>query len=301
MQPDYIGERTDYRTIRIRISDWCNFNCTYCIEHDTLPKDKFIGQFDLLGILENLKRINQLDEREQRLFLWGGEPLLNKNLLWFLERVRTYYPFITEIELHTNLSIRLEDDFFDSLNEYDVKVSSSIHLEYDNKFNVCLENMIKADARGLLHEVNLMLSRLEDFDRCKEIKRAHSNLPISIVPTFQLQDSNLKKIEVLLTVSNDWKDKPIKCSDKNRNYIEVRNNINVKDMMCSVPAASFIINTDGSVYLCQNDFISGNKTKYNFFLVVPKEDLEFFMNASICQYQKCDCEHTVLKRSIKIN
>lgn len=72
-------------------------------------------------------------------------------------------------------------------------------------------------------------------------------------------------------------------------------------MMCSVPAASFIINTDGSVYLCQNDFISGNKTKYNFFLVVPKEDLEFFMNASICQYQKCDCEHTVLKRSIKIN
>ena len=56
MQPDYIGERTDYRTIRIRISDWCNFNCTYCIEHDTLPKDRFIGQFDLLCILENLKR-----------------------------------------------------------------------------------------------------------------------------------------------------------------------------------------------------------------------------------------------------
>ena len=55
-RPKYIGEEQLERTIRIRLSDTCNFNCSYCIEHDTLPKEyNHMKQYDMILLLENLE------------------------------------------------------------------------------------------------------------------------------------------------------------------------------------------------------------------------------------------------------
>ena len=295
-QPEIIGEATTYRTIRIRITDTCNFNCSYCVEHDTIP-EKHMSQYEMIDILENLKKIYELDGREQRLFVWGGEPTLNINILWFFNFVRCYYTFITEIEMHSNLSGKYGPNFLDTLRDLNIKISSSVHLEYKSKLTTI--NMLCAHNIGILKEVNLMLHKLTDFEEAKKVKQyykdKHPEFPISIVPTFQLQDQSLNAVKILLSESGEYKDKPIDCSDQYRNYIQIRNDIDTTGYKCNVPRDTFIINTDGKVYLCQNDFIAGVRTSYNFFTKLTPEQLNNFTGTAICGYNKCDCEHSVLK------
>lgn len=295
-QPEWVGEKTLFRTIRIRITDTCNFNCSYCVEHDTPNTPKHMGQYDMISMLENLKALYIKDSREQRLFIWGGEPTLNINLLWFIKMVRNYYTFITDIEIHSNLSQVYPAIFFEHLVQYNVKVSSSIHIENKTiKSKNPINNMYKLKDLNLLNEVNLMLHGVNDYTLCTEIKSKFHLLPISIVPTFQLLDStNYKKIRLLFSSIGQWKDKPIPSSDEDLNYIQVRNGINLKGYYCNVPMDSFIINTDGVVYLCQNDFIEKVSTKINFF--VPNINLDSFLANTVCNYTKCDCEHIILKR-----
>lgn len=295
-QPEYIGESSTYRTIRIRITDTCNFNCSYCVEHDRLP-EKHMEQFDMIELLENLRRLHQLERRRQKLFIWGGEPTLNINLLWFLHRVRQYYHFITDIEIHSNLSGKYGPNFLDTLKDLNVKLSSSVHLEYKSKA-VTIQLLCAHDI-GILNEVNLMLHKLTDFEEVKKIKQYYidkrKDFPISIVPTFQLQDQSLNAVKILLSESGEYKDRPIDCSDEPRNYIQIRNDINVEGYKCNVPNDSFIVDTDGIVYLCQNDLISGIKTKINFFTELTIDQLKTFNGTAICSYKKCDCEHIILK------
>ena len=293
LTPEWVGKKNPYRTIRIRIADACNYNCSYCSEHDTLPKAPFMEQYDMIQMLENLKAIYQVEQREQHLFIWGGEPTLNKSLLWFLKRVREYYSFITNIELHSNLTLNYPDEFFETINNLNIDVSSSIHLQY--KFKTI--NMLRLASTGNLKEVNLMMDKLSDYDKCKEIKDLYSNkLPISIIPTFQLLDSDYKKVKMFLAASGQWMDQPIECSDTNRNYIEVRNTIDLQGYYCRVPEDSFIVNTNGDIYLCQNDFMAKVKTPSNIFIPFQVETINNFINGrSLCNYKKCDCEQEILK------
>ena len=297
-RPKYIGEEQLERTIRIRLSDTCNFSCSYCIEHDTLPKEyNHMKQYDMIMVLENLKKLYEIDQRTQKLFIWGGEPTLNINLIWFLNRIRSEYKFITEIEIHSNLSSEFGPNFFDTMKELGIMISSSIHLEYKSKRTTA--NILTAYGLGILKEVNLMLSKFLDYDEVIKIKeyylKKHKDFPISIVPTFQLQDIDLKRTKLLINAAGQWQDRPIDGSDTNRNYIEVRNEVNLNSYICNVPKDSFIINTNGIVFLCQNDLIAGVPTKINFFTELHRNVLETFLGQTKCSYDKCDCEHIILK------
>ena len=287
-----IGKPMVNRTIRLRISDTCNFNCSYCIEHDNLKDTKFINQFDLILILENLKRIYQKDNRKQNLFIWGGEPTLNPNLIWFIKHLRTYYTFIDEIEMHSNLSGNYDLNFINVLKDAKVTVASSYHLEYKSK--KVIDNFRLFRDNWLLTEINLMLHNLSDFDKCLEFKYMNKDLPLSIVPTFQLLNTNFNKVKLLLKSSRDYDDKSIPTSEGSKNYIDIYN-MSTKDMVCNVPLDSFIVNTDGNVYFCQNYYLESKPAGINIFNNLSIEDIIKLTNPTKCIFNKCDCEHIILK------
>lgn len=293
---EWIGESQKNRTIRIRFADICNFNCVYCSEHDTFKDNtRIIDQYQLIELLENLKKFHIIEQRNQNLFIWGGEPTLNNNLIWFIKQIREYYTFIKNIEIHSNLSKKYSDEFFKTLKEYEVSISSSIHLQYQS--SIVKDNLYKFNKLNLLKEINLMWHELENFDNCLKIKKEFEELPISIIPTFQLLDKNYSKVKTLLKASKEFIDKSIPTSDGDKHYIEIRNQINTKNMYCNVPKDSFIVNTDGTIYFCQNDFNNKVSVKdINIFIPMDIQDIKNFINGRThCSYTTCDCEHIILK------
>lgn len=302
------GYKPKNRTVRIRITDTCNLNCSYCFEHDTLKRTKYIDEYNLINILENLKKLYLKESRKINLFLWGGEPLLNPNLEWFIYTIRERYHFIENIELHSNLSIKLkENNLFTRLTKFpnlNLTLNSSIHPEYYfNKNYKVLDNLklITDIDNKLITEVNLMLHKIEDYDKVLKIKDDIINsfesirpkFPITIIPTTQLIESDYKKLKII--AKDLFEDKNVISSKKNISYIEMFK-INVKDFSCNVPKDSFIINTDGEIFWCQNDFLTNSGSGINFFIDFELIKMNF-LNVNVCKYTSCNCEHNIYKES----
>lgn len=291
---EQIGIKFQHRMIRLRISDTCNFNCSYCSEHNTLPNDKVINSKNLELLLLNLEKLYNLENRFQDLFIWGGEPTLNPELLNFLKKIRNEFNFIKNIEIHSNLSLNYSEIFIDTVKQLDVKFSSSFHLEYPSK--KVFENFKSFNKNKLLNEINLMWHNLEEFDKVKNIKKLNKELPFSIIPTFQLLDKNFNKVKILLKSSGDFEDKSIPTSDGNKNYIEIYN-YQMKGMLCNIPIDSFIINTNGDIYFCQNFFLENKKSGINIFNDFTVLELQRLTNVTRCIFKNCDCEHIILKQN----
>ena len=300
-RPATIGTKVNHRTVRIRISDTCNLDCSYCSEHDTIPQ-KYIKEFDFIMLLENLKKLYQKELRPINLFLWGGEPLLNPFLEWFIITIRTRYKFIENIEMHSNLSIPLKNDniFFNLLKKNyldNITLHSSIHPEYFNINKNTLKNlnMLWNLKSNLIQEVNLMWHTFKEYQNIVLIKNTikehiHTKFPVSIIPTFQLLDSNYYKIRIL--ANELFKDKNVETKDGSISYLEMTK-IKIKGYKCNVPLDSFIINTDGELFLCQNDFLSNLGTGVNLFVEGAYNNIP--LQATNCNYDRCYCEHTVYK------
>ena len=71
----YEHNRNKEKNIYILFSDECNFNCTYCFEHDM--KGKETSNNNLNKIFRYVEK--QLENNKVRLVLYGGEPLLLQN------------------------------------------------------------------------------------------------------------------------------------------------------------------------------------------------------------------------------
>ena len=71
----YEHNRNKEKNIYILFSYECNFNCTYCFEHDM--KGKEMSNNNLNKIFRYVEK--QLENNKVRLVLYGGEPLLLQN------------------------------------------------------------------------------------------------------------------------------------------------------------------------------------------------------------------------------
>lgn len=283
-----IGETFETRTIEIRITDTCNFNCSYCSEHDTMKK-KYISYLEFNEILKQLEKLYSLDGRKQHLYFWGGEPTLNKDLRKILELTKSK-EFITSIKMHSNFSIK-NQELLDFLVLNKIECYSSIHPEYfQTKSKHLKHNLDTLHNHNLLLEVNLMFRDLKEFDQLQKIKKENT-WPINITPTIQLVSEHKNKVKMLLKITGEYQDKNIQTSNGPSNYIDIYN-IDHRGFVCNSPVDNFIINTDGEIFICQNYYLINQSTKLN---ILSLKDFSIFFEKTICPHKMCVCGHNIFK------
>ncbi|MCL2010301.1 MAG: radical SAM protein, partial [Synergistaceae bacterium] len=94
---DFFGRELSYA--RISVTDRCNYRCRYCMPEDGIkwiPHDRILSYeeiFFLIGIL--------CDLGVEKIRFTGGEPLIRKGMIRFLEKVAASFPGL-RIALTTN-------------------------------------------------------------------------------------------------------------------------------------------------------------------------------------------------------
>lgn len=150
----------------------CNFQCPYCHNPELVPmlsNKELIPQEDLLNFLKS--RLGKLDA----VVITGGEPLLQKNLIPFLNKIKDLGYLIkldTNGLLHRNLKIALESGLIDYV-AMDIK---STLKDYENvvQVKVAEENLRKSieliKDSGIDHEFRTtVVEGLVTIDMVKEI------------------------------------------------------------------------------------------------------------------------------------
>ena len=286
-----IGEIFHTRAIDIRVSDTCNFNCSYCTEHDTIKK-KYITYDEFVIILDKLEKLYNLEQRYQQILLWGGEPTLNKDLQKMLELALTK-PFINRLAIHSNFSIK-NDKLINFLCNNNIICYSSIHPQYfynEHKNKNILYNFNTLLKHNKLIEVNLMWRQIDEFDLVKKIKFEQKHLPLNITPTTQLIMANESKVKLLLKSTGEYAVKNISTSLGKKSYIDIFK-IDHRGFLCNSPLDNFIINTDGEIFLCQSYFMVNVSAGCNIFTM---ENLDIFFKKTKCIHKTCICGHDIFK------
>lgn len=100
---DGMGRHIHY--LRVAVTDRCNFRCRYCMPAEGV---EWLAHHDILRYEEILRIISAFARLGvDKVRITGGEPLVRKGLLPFLEKV-TQIPGITEVGLTTNGSLLAE-------------------------------------------------------------------------------------------------------------------------------------------------------------------------------------------------
>lgn len=129
----------------VDLAEHCNLNCQNCDHFSPLAKEYFtdINQFD-----RDLCRLRELfGDNISHIDLEGGEPLLNKDIVKFIEVTHKYFPS-TVIQIFTNgiLLPKKSEDFWQICREHKIVLEVTkypIKLDYEN-----IERMAK--EKGVL-------------------------------------------------------------------------------------------------------------------------------------------------------
>ena len=97
MLVDGFGRVIDY--IRVSVTERCNFRCVYCMPNTPMDLGKEENDVPLDSILNFVKVA--IDEGVKKIRITGGEPLLRKGIVGFVEAIYKYSPNI-DLALTTN-------------------------------------------------------------------------------------------------------------------------------------------------------------------------------------------------------
>lgn len=139
-------EHYPFNDIYISLSDECNLNCIYCFNKEDRKKrlkDKISCCVPKEKIVELLKEFK--DMSGTGVVFTGGEPTLNKNLLYFCKcakEIGLEPHFITNGTLLNNMDL---DELFDSVDSFGISLDSVVQSEIDQLWlnkSISVENDI---------------------------------------------------------------------------------------------------------------------------------------------------------------
>ena len=97
---DRFGRRA--RTLRVSLTDRCNFRCVYCMPPEGMPYQPKADQLTIDELVRVVRLTGTLGVSRYR--LTGGEPLLRPDIVRIVERLRTIET-VEEISITTNASL----------------------------------------------------------------------------------------------------------------------------------------------------------------------------------------------------
>ncbi len=123
--------------LEIHLTDHCNLNCNKCGHYAN-----FVNEEVFTDINQYTKDINELSKKiyYEQIKLLGGEPLLHPDINKFIKITRSAYPN-SKISILTNgiLLPKMNDEFFDTVRQNDVKIELSKYPILGNKFSELLD------------------------------------------------------------------------------------------------------------------------------------------------------------------
>lgn len=117
----------------VHLAEHCNLNCQNCDHFSPIAKESCLN----IDIFESdLKRLSFLTKKDvDKIYLLGGEPLLNKDITKFMLIARKYFPN-TEISIVTNgiLLLDMNQNFWDTCKNCKISIIVTkypIGLDYE--------------------------------------------------------------------------------------------------------------------------------------------------------------------------
>lgn len=167
-------------TIFIRLTG-CNLRCSWCDTKYAYYKGKE------MSMLQIIKKIKKFDCK--RICITGGEPLLQKETLMLIKKLKNY-----EISIETNGSLDISDYKNKAIISLDIKCPSSNYADKMNYKN--LRIISKKD------QVKFIVQDKKDFDYAIKIIKKYNLLRKTNVIISPVYRSNSKKIVSFLLKSN---------------------------------------------------------------------------------------------------
>lgn len=117
--------------VQFHISDTCNLNCKHCSHFSPLCKPREYNKYSLYKDLKQLAKLTQ-DNPLKDLGILGGEPLLNKDITFYIRECRKLFP-TTAITIISNglLVTKMPKRFFQALVKYNVALVMTKYFEDD--------------------------------------------------------------------------------------------------------------------------------------------------------------------------
>ncbi len=134
----------------VDITHHCNLNCRGCDHFSPIAEKKF---YDLAQFEDDIKRLSELTGGcVDRIGIMGGEPLLNPDVLKYLQITRNFFPD-TKIRLVTNgiLLDKQDENFWLTLKKLHIFVEYTkyaIKLDYDKLDELIKKYEVPIDVYG---------------------------------------------------------------------------------------------------------------------------------------------------------
>ena len=205
---DPFGRAITY--LRVSVTDRCDFRCVYCMAENM----SFLPKSDLLT-LEELDRLCSVFVARgvRKLRLTGGEPLVRRNLMWFIRRLSRHLDRgdLDEITLTTNGSqlARFADELFDAgLRRINVSLDT---LKPDlfrqitrwGDLEKVLGGVRSAQAAGLAIKINVVALRgVNEHEIADMIRWAHGEgMALTLIETMPMGDIDGDRTDQYLPLS----------------------------------------------------------------------------------------------------
>ena len=215
---DHLGRRIDY--VRLSVTDRCDLRCHYCMseQQSFLPKDELLSFEELETLVTFL-----CARGVKHLRITGGEPLVRKGILPFLETIgqKVVNGQLSELTLTTN-GTRLEESV-EALKRAQIKrINVSVDSLRPERFHKItrggdlskvLRGIDKAKQAGLKIKLNVVVLRHDNLmDIADIISFAHDHgFAISLIETMPMgqdikhRESQFVSLdEVVQTLSSFW-------------------------------------------------------------------------------------------------
>lgn len=139
------AQKSRLEIVEFHITEHCNLNCKSCVHFSPLAEEEYLP----LDIFQSdIKRLKELTEGNiNTINLFGGEPLLNRDVTEYLKIARDSFSKST-INLVTNGILLMEqDDFFwNTLKNYNITIAITeypINIDYEKIFQKAEEQGVK--------------------------------------------------------------------------------------------------------------------------------------------------------------
>lgn len=134
----------------VDLAEHCNLNCKYCDHFSPLAQQKFPEYLEFSSDIERLSVLFR--GRAKRIFLLGGEPLLNKNITKFMDCTRKNFPF-AKIAIITNglLLMKMREDFWITCREKNIQILITkypMEFEYEKITKKCEKEDVSWEYMG---------------------------------------------------------------------------------------------------------------------------------------------------------
>jgi len=120
------GKKPVLYLLEYHIAEHCNMNCKSCFHFSNLVKQPEFGNFE--QYIRDLRRLSMLFSNIDRIHLMGGEPLLNPELLQFIDATRQFFPNATICILTNGMLIKkMKPELIEAILKNEVYLRVSIY------------------------------------------------------------------------------------------------------------------------------------------------------------------------------